>query len=247
MLYIISSPRVYSTLQAEIDDAVETNKISRPIVQNEEARTLSYLQAVIKEGLRTWPPGTGLMAKLVPPEGDTLNGVFLPGGTKIGVNMWALLRDPEVFGEDATVFRPERWLEASSEEYAKMEKVHELVWGYGRYVCLGRSVALLELNKVLVEVSQMIVFLLYLVHLAELVIASFQFRLDAGGSHQSMQKRLLWSICYVRYVGNSNGEAHQSLKTESSTECLGASTEVCYRSTQSSTALRNLFHCSGKS
>jgi cytochrome P450 len=153
MLYIITSPHVYSTLQAEIDHAVLESKISSPVVTNKEARELPYLQAVIKEGLRIFPPGTGLMAKKVPPEGDRINGVFLPAGTKIGVNMWALLRRKDVFGDDSDVFRPERWLEASFEELQKMETVSELVWGYGKYVCLGKSVALIELNKIFVEVS----------------------------------------------------------------------------------------------
>jgi len=32
-----------------------------------------------------------------------------------------------------------------------MERQQELVWGYGKYVCFGRSVALIELNKIFVE------------------------------------------------------------------------------------------------
>jgi len=93
------------------------------------------------------------MAKKVPPKGDTINGVFLPAGTKIGVNMWALLRRKDVFGDDADVFRPERWLEVKPEELQKMETVHDLVWGHGKYVCLGKRVALIELNKIFLEVS----------------------------------------------------------------------------------------------
>lgn len=153
MLHIITSPQVYSTLQAEIDDATVNNKISSPVVRNTEARTLPYLQAVVREGLRIFPPATGLGSKLVPPGGDTFKGVFLPGGTKVGANYWAFLRRTDVFGPDATLFRPERWLEAGPEQLANMEKVQELVWGYGKYVCLGRSVALIELNKIFVEVS----------------------------------------------------------------------------------------------
>lgn len=70
-------------LRAEIDAAAEKGRISSPI-QDVEARTLPYLQACIKEGLRLFPPVTGLMPKVVPPEGDTFNGVFIPGGTEIG-------------------------------------------------------------------------------------------------------------------------------------------------------------------
>lgn len=155
MLYLMSSPRVYSSLQAEIDAAVREGRISHPVVTDREARTLPYLQAVVKEGLRIWPPGAGLLVKQVPPEGDTANGCFLPGGTDIGINTWAVMRNTEVFGEDGDIFRPERWLEATPEQLAKMEKSHEWVWGYGKYVCLGKSVALIELNKVFVEVSHL--------------------------------------------------------------------------------------------
>ena len=63
--------------------AVKNGSISSPI-QDSEARELPYLQACIKEGLRFFPPVTGLFDMVVPPEGDTFNGVFLPGGTEIG-------------------------------------------------------------------------------------------------------------------------------------------------------------------
>lgn len=106
MLYIITSPRVYTTLQAEIESAMVVNKISNPIVHDTEACGLPYLQAVIKEGLRIFPPGTGLMSKQVPREGDTINRVFLLGGTKIGSNLCAVLRNTDVFGLDANTFRP---------------------------------------------------------------------------------------------------------------------------------------------
>jgi cytochrome P450 len=157
MLNIITSRHIYTTLQAEIDTAVANNKISSPVVRDAEARTLPYLQAIIKEGLRIYPPATGLASKVVPPAGDTINGVFLPGGTKVGANFWALMRRTDIFGSDAMAFRPERWLEASPEQLVSMEKTQELVWGYGKYVCLGRGVALIELNKIFVEVSYRIV------------------------------------------------------------------------------------------
>jgi cytochrome P450 len=45
---------------------------------------MPYLQAVIKEGLRIFPPVAGLMSKEVPPGGDAFNGLYIPEGTKIG-------------------------------------------------------------------------------------------------------------------------------------------------------------------
>ena len=83
ILFLITTPRVLWRLIAEIDEAVDNGSISSPI-QDAEARTLPYLQACIKEGLRMFPPVTGRFPKEVPPEGDTFNGVYLPGGTEIG-------------------------------------------------------------------------------------------------------------------------------------------------------------------
>ena len=82
-LFLITTPKVLWRLTAEIDEAVNNGSISSPI-QDSEARELPYLQACIKEGLRMFPPVAGLFPKVVPPEGDTINGVFLPGGTEIG-------------------------------------------------------------------------------------------------------------------------------------------------------------------
>lgn len=83
MLFLITNPSVLAKLRSEIDSAIRDNRISSPIT-DAEARNLPYLQACIKEGLRIWPPITGLMEKVVPPEGDVVNGMFVPGGTQIG-------------------------------------------------------------------------------------------------------------------------------------------------------------------
>lgn len=149
ILFLITTPRALWRLRAEIDEAVRC-RISSPI-KDSEARALPYLQACIKEGLRLFPPVTGLFDKIVPPEGDTFNDLFLPGGTEIGISAWAVHRNINIFGSDANVFRPERWLDISEAQLNKMERNNELIFGYGRFKCLGQSVALLELNKVFVE------------------------------------------------------------------------------------------------
>lgn len=98
-------------------------------------------------------PFSGLLMKEVPPGGDTIDGMFVPGGTRIGHNTLALQRSAAVFGDDAEIFRPERWLEASAEKAREMTAVVELVFGHGRWMCAGKSVAFMELNKIFVEVS----------------------------------------------------------------------------------------------
>ena len=193
MLYVMTSPQVYITLQSEIDNAIRNGKISSPIVRDIEARALPYLQAVILEGLRMHPPAAGLLSKVVPPEGDTIGGVFVPGGTEIAVNTWSVMRNPDTFGQAPEIFRPERWLGISEEKYAEMSRVVDLIFGHGKYKCLGKTVAWLELNKVFVEVSKRVVFKDHGVAGADECSQAYsKFRLDSGKSCKSMEELLCW-------------------------------------------------------
>lgn len=148
MLCLLTSPHAYQTLQAEIDNS----NLSSPVVTDEEARNMAYLQAVILEGLRMHPPTGGLLSKVTPPEGDTINGVFVPGGVNIATNTWAVMRTENVFGPDVECFRPERWLNIEEAKHAEMARVVDLAFGSGRFKCLGRMIAWIELNKIFVEV-----------------------------------------------------------------------------------------------
>jgi len=151
LLHIITCPRVFQRLYTEITDAEILNRAWDSVISDREARGMGYLQAVIKEGLRIFPPAVGVASKVVPATGDSWRGVELPAGTKVGFCMWGLMRNPEVWGDDADEFRPERWLETDGEKLREMEATLELVFGMGRWQCLGRNIALMELNKVFVE------------------------------------------------------------------------------------------------
>jgi len=150
LLHIITNPHVYAAIQAEIDGA---GILQSSIISDEEAKKLPYLQAAIKEGSRICPPAAGLLSKKTPPEGDTINGRFVPGGVDIGQCAWGLQRSKTVYGNDSMLFRPERWLEAKGETLKQMERSLGLVWGYGKYSCLGKAVSWLEMPKVIFEVS----------------------------------------------------------------------------------------------
>jgi cytochrome P450 len=150
LFYVYTNPRVLNKLRAELAKA----RPSSPI-RNAEANNLPYLQAVIKEGLRICPPITGIMFKDVPAEGDTWNGKFIPGGTIIGYSVMGICMNREVWGDDVHAFRPERFLEGSTAELEEREAVADSSFGFGRWRCLGRNIALIELNKAVTEVSTM--------------------------------------------------------------------------------------------
>ncbi|KAL2193783.1 cytochrome P450 [Corynascus similis CBS 632.67] len=158
MLYVMGNKRVYAKLQREIDEAVREGKVGADwegIIPYATAKQLPYLQAVIREGLRVFPPVRNILPKDVPPGGDTVvvdgKPVFLPEGVEIGYSALAMHRDKKVYGEDADLFRPERWFEPDHEKLAAMIKVNDLTFGHGRWQCLGKNVAQMELNKTLFE------------------------------------------------------------------------------------------------
>lgn len=152
LLLLATTPRVYASLQREIDEGIRNGTISSPIKVT-EAKALPYLQAFIWESLRYSPPVALLFPKVVPPEGDVLDGKFVPGGTKIAFDSWSFGRRTDIYGEDAGIFRPERFLDASVEKRLEMERTTELLFGFGRYMCAGKVFAFMELNKIFVEVS----------------------------------------------------------------------------------------------
>ena len=145
----MTNPRVYRNIQAEIDSTIREGLV----ISDKQARTLPYLQAIIKEGSRICPPATGILSKKAPPEGESFKGRFIPGGVEIGQCAWGLQRSKDVYGDDSELFRPERWLEAKGKKLEKMEKSLGLIWGYGKFSCLGKHIAFLELNKIFFEVS----------------------------------------------------------------------------------------------
>ncbi len=153
MLCLLSTPTAMAALQREIDEGVAAGAISSPI-RDEEARKLPYLQAVIREGIRLFPPSTGFNYKEVPRGGATIHGLHLPAGTQVGINIQAMTRSTATFGADAEVFLPERWIEAEKDEehFKEMASTVDLVFGHGKYQCLGKTIAAMELNKILVEV-----------------------------------------------------------------------------------------------
>ena len=140
---ILNNRAVYDKLTREILAA----PLSEMVAFN-EAQNLPYFQACLKEAMRL-QPAVGLnITRKVPPGGAEIDGHRLPGGVAVAVNGWVLHRDKATFGDDADVYRPDRWLEADKEKLKNMER-NMFQFGGGSHVCIGRHLATLEMNKVL--------------------------------------------------------------------------------------------------
>jgi cytochrome P450 len=104
----LRNPRSYSALQAEIDKKARDIKLSNPI-SYADAKVMPYLQAAMKEAMRLHPAVGIPMPRYVPKGGAEIDGKWYPAGTVVGVNTWVMHHGRAVFGQDADIFRPERW------------------------------------------------------------------------------------------------------------------------------------------
>jgi cytochrome P450 len=151
VFYIATCPAAYKRLQAEIDGVAAT--VTRPVISDGEAKGLRFLQACIKESLRMWPPAAAIAAKISDVD-DVISGVKVPAGTSVAVSWLEMMRDKNVFGEDAEIWSPARWLDSDPETLKEMEATQGMAFANGsRWECLGKRLASMELGKVLFEVS----------------------------------------------------------------------------------------------
>ncbi|TGJ83736.1 hypothetical protein E0Z10_g5024 [Xylaria hypoxylon] len=109
------------------------------------AQQLPYLQAVLNEGLRIFPPASGGAPRVS--LGFELHGYYVPVGTEINASPWTITHDEKYFS-DPWEFKPERWLDPNSTDVKEASRPFLL----GPRDCLGRNFAWMELNLVLTKI-----------------------------------------------------------------------------------------------
>ncbi|CAA7028108.1 unnamed protein product [Microthlaspi erraticum] len=146
MAEIISNSKVLERLREEIGSVVGETRL----IQEMDLPNLPYLQGVVKEGLRLHPT-----APLVPrsfQEGCKIRGFDVAEKTTLVVNLYAIMRDPEIW-EDPDEFKPERFLASSrsgqEEEIAREEILKYIPFGSGRRGCPGANLAYVYVGNVI--------------------------------------------------------------------------------------------------
>lgn len=106
---------------------------------------LPYLAAVVNEVFR-WHAVTPFAVYHVSTQDDMYEGYFIPKGSIMVPNAWALLRDENIFGPDPDKFIPERFLRPGNE--GKMPDLSdvEAAFGFGRRACPGRCMIIFFLT-----------------------------------------------------------------------------------------------------
>ncbi|KAF7194228.1 Pisatin demethylase [Pseudocercospora fuligena] len=152
LYYLYRTPRALAGLRKEIDEMEKAGKISDP-VSFKEAQEMSYLQAVFQETLRLHPAVAYVLPRKVPKGGMELAGRWFPEGTGVGVSAWALHQNSELYGDDASEFRPERFLgNESGSKNQTASLASSFAFGGGTRTCIGKNISLLEMTKVLPQI-----------------------------------------------------------------------------------------------
>lgn len=152
--YVVTHPRVYLQLNTEINNCAARDGRGTSIVPMKEVQSLPYLQAVIKEALRVCPPLYGLVSRY-PTTDIEIDGKHIPAGTDVGYAFRAIHRSERHWGPSADMFLPERWMSDESPELRQRETMLDaLTFSSGNSHCLGRQIALMELNKAVFEASR---------------------------------------------------------------------------------------------
>jgi len=97
---------------------------------------LPYCEAVVREVLR-WRPIVPLAIAHATSEDDIYEGYFIPKGTMVLPNVWAMVHDESVY-PDPDKFNPERFLNPGGQ---LSTDGHILGFGFGRRKCVGRHAA----------------------------------------------------------------------------------------------------------
>ncbi|KAL6832135.1 cytochrome P450 [Trichoderma camerunense] len=110
---------------------------------------LPFLDAVVCEGLRCFPPIPMSLPRYVPQGGRSIDGFWLPEKTVVSCQAYSVHRlNSEIF-PDGDVFNPERWLELEGD--ADRRRI-QFAFSNGGRGCVGKHLALIEMKTLLRDV-----------------------------------------------------------------------------------------------
>ncbi|CAL8241252.1 unnamed protein product [Merluccius merluccius] len=136
LAYLIHHPQVQERVQKELDEVVGRG---RGVCLSDRAH-LPYLDSVINEGLRIRPVSPVLIPHTALCD-SSIGGHSISCGTRVLINMWAIHHDPQHW-DQPDLFKPERFLD---DQGHRVTPPCFLPFGAGPRVCVGESLARMEL------------------------------------------------------------------------------------------------------
>eukprot|EP00045_Choanoeca_perplexa_P013936 m.160546 g.160546 ORF g.160546 m.160546 type:complete len:502 (-) comp16504_c0_seq3:1208-2713(-) len=150
LAYLDSYPEVYAKVMEEnatvvLDDLLDQVDLSLKV---------PYLTQVIKETLRMRPPVFVVPSRRLFRDTTLPSGIQVPSGLSTGIFTSVIHQDPKLWHEPE-VFRPERFAHGGE---AQEDRFKFLAFGTGSRFCLGKYMAMAEMQVVLSKVLRKVRF-----------------------------------------------------------------------------------------
>lgn len=145
---LLNHPSVLKAAQEELDKQVGRERW----VEESDIQNLKYLQAIVKETLRLYPPGplTGIREAM---EDCSIGGYDVPKGTRLVVNIWKLHRDPRVW-KNPNEFKPDRFLTTHADLDFRGQNMEFIPFSSGRRSCPAINLGLIVVHLTLARILQ---------------------------------------------------------------------------------------------
>ncbi|KEP45794.1 O-methylsterigmatocystin oxidoreductase [Rhizoctonia solani 123E] len=127
VLSMVQHPQVQARAQAEIDRVTNSERL--PNMADRES--MPYVRCIVQEILR-WLPPLPLGVPRATAKDDEYRGYFIPKGSIVMTNAWAMSRDESLYKSPET-FDPERFLDSDTPSTP--------AFGFGRRSCPGNHYA----------------------------------------------------------------------------------------------------------
>ncbi|KAF6168780.1 hypothetical protein GIB67_012178 [Kingdonia uniflora] len=143
MANLVKHPEIQLKLFNEIKDVVVSDNGEK--IKEEDLQKLTYLKAVVLEGLRRHPPGHFLLFHAVS-EDTQLDGNHIPKNTGVNFMVAEIGWDPKIW-EDPMEFKPERFLgNGGVFDVTGNRELKMMPFGAGRRICPAYSLGMLHLE-----------------------------------------------------------------------------------------------------
>jgi len=152
MFEMARRPDVWEELRAEVA-AIGDQKLTFELIKD-----LKYAKAIISETLRLHVPGTRILRialkdTVLPVGGgpDQQSPLWVAKGTIIEMDLYAMHRNPKIWGDDAEEFKPSRW--APGRPLWEAKRQYSPFIG-GIRICPAQQMVLAQLTYLIVRLAQ---------------------------------------------------------------------------------------------
>ncbi|KAF5393251.1 hypothetical protein D9757_000767 [Collybiopsis confluens] len=156
VVYFLSTyPDITTRLRKEILEMIGPSK--RP--SYDDIRGMKFLRAVINETLRLYPVvpfnvRESVHATTWPSPDPAQPPLYIPAGVKVPYSVFMMHRRKDLWGPDAEVFDPDRFLDERLKKYLSPRPFIFLPFNAGPRICLGQQFAYNEMSFFLIRLLQ---------------------------------------------------------------------------------------------